>query len=85
MTTYTNFDIIITAAGSNKPETINKVHFSLDNQAKDFPFDIFLEMLKTADSIEVQKWKPKAEVSGLNALLASQGKAPVASEDVPAF
>lgn len=83
MATYNNFDIIITADASGKPEVIKNVHFSTERT--DFPFDIFLEMLQGASKVEVQQWKPKATSTGLNALLASQGKAPVASEDGPAF
>jgi hypothetical protein len=85
-TTYTNYDIIITAASTkNLPEVTPAIHFSLDDKVKDFPFDVFLEMLQGASKVEVQKWKPKSKASNLYALLINQDKASADSEDVPAF
>ncbi len=73
MTTYTNFDIIITDQANGEPEAIKNVHFSTERG--DFPFDIFLEMLRGASKVEVQAWKPKATSTGLNAKLNGSAKA----------
>jgi hypothetical protein len=73
MATYTNFDIIITEQANGEPEAIQKIHFSTERN--DFPFDIFLGMLRTANKVEVQAWKPKATSTGLNAKLNGPAKA----------